>query len=168
MSSSEHASTYPGRLPEILDTLALADDPTMRGDMLVDLADRFREVPPDVARRPFTQTNRIPACESEAYLWGVLRPDRTFKLHFAVESPSGISAKALAVILDRALSGLDPMEVARITPDIVTDVFRANISMGKGLGLMSMVRAVQTIARQAARYLEAGGALPATFPRRER
>jgi len=157
--------THPGRLGEILDTLAFATDPAMRGDMLVDFADRFREVPPEVAQRPFPPVHRIPACESDAYLWGVLQPDRTLRLYFAVESPSGISAKALSFILDRSLSGLDPREVARITPDVVTDIFRANISMGKGLGLMSMVRAVQTVARQAARHLEAGGALPAVFPR---
>ncbi len=164
MSPSEHAQAFPGRLMEVLDTLALAADQAMRGEMLVDFADRFHEVPPEVARRPFPDANRIPACESEAYVWGVVDAERHLKLYFAVESPSGVSAKALAVILDRALSGLDPSEVARISPDVVTDVFRANISMGKGLGLMSMVRAVQTVARQAMRHLESGGPLPAVFP----
>jgi cysteine desulfuration protein SufE len=154
VSRSQHQPAYPGRLGEMLDTLALATDTMMRGEMLVDLADQFREVPPEIARRPFPHAHQIRACESEAYIWGVLQPDRTLKLYFAVENPSGISAKAVAVILDRALSGLGP-----------ADVFRTNISMGKGLGLMSMVRAVQTIASQAARHLEPGGALPVVFPR---
>ncbi len=155
----------PGRLPEILETLALATDPMLRSELLLDYAARFREVPPDIARRPFPSVNRIPSCESEAYLWGVLRPDRTLRLYFAVESPSGVSAKALAAILDVALTGLRPEQVAAVTPDIVSDVFRANISMGKGVGLMSMVRAVQTVARQAAAYAATGGPLPETFPR---
>lgn len=137
----------------------------MRGEMLLDYAARFHEVPPEVARRPFPPANRVPACESDADVWAVLQPDRTLELHFAVESPSGVSAKALAAILDRALSGLPPDAVAAVTPDIVPEIFRANISMGKGMGLMSMVRAVQTVARQAAAFGATGAPLPAVFPR---
>ncbi len=144
--------------------LALASDAMPRSEMLLDYANRFREVPPSVARRPFAKRHQIPACESEAYVWGVLQSDATLKLYFAVENPSGVSAKALATILDQALSGLPPGEVACVTPDIVSDIFRANISMGKGLGLMSMVRAVQSVARQAADYLAAPAQLPQVFP----
>lgn len=142
-------TAYPERLAEILETLALASDPASRGQMLLSLADKFREVPAEVARRPFPASHLVPGCESEAYVWGVLQPDATLKLHFAVENPSGVSARALAVILDRALSGLPPAEIAKVQPDIVYEIFRRDISMGKGLGLMSMVRAVQAIARRA-------------------
>jgi sulfur transfer protein SufE len=79
------------------------------------------------------------------------RPDGTLKLHFAVENPSGISARALGAILDRTLSGLPPADIAQITPDIVEGIFRQNISMGKGMGLMSMVQAVRSLANAAAR-----------------
>jgi cysteine desulfuration protein SufE len=143
-------TAYPERLAEILETLALAPDRTTRGEMLLSLADRFREVPAEVARRPFAASHQVPGCESEAYVWGVLQPDATLKLYFAVENPSGVSARALAVILDRALSGLPPAEIATVPPDVVFEIFRRDISMGKGLGLMSMVRAVQTLARRAA------------------
>jgi len=78
------------------------------------------------------------------------QPDGTLKLHFAVENPSGVSAKALATILDRSLSGLPAAEIATITPDIVERIFRQNISMGKGMGLMAMVNAVQALAKKAA------------------
>ncbi|MBP1606924.1 MAG: Fe-S metabolism associated domain protein, partial [Acidobacteria bacterium] len=81
--------------------------------------------------------------------WALRQPDGTLKLYFAVENPSGISARALAVILDKSLSGRPPAEVARVSPDIVERIFRQNISMGKGMGLMSMVLAVQALARQA-------------------
>jgi cysteine desulfuration protein SufE len=91
----------------------------------------------------------VPACESEAYAWAVPNQDGTLALHFAVENPSGVSAKALAVILDSTLSGLPAAEIARVGPEIVEQIFRQNISMGKGMGLMSMVAAVQTLARQA-------------------
>ena len=62
----------PGRLGEILDLLAAASDPTERADVLLGLADRFREVPPDVARRPFSRRHLVPGCESEVYVWGIV------------------------------------------------------------------------------------------------
>jgi len=159
-------SAYPGRLDEVIDTLSMATDPADRADLLIGIADRFREVPPNVATRPFPEINRVPACESEAYVWGALQNDGTLRLHFAVENPSGVSAKALASILDRGLSGIPPSEVAAVSPDIVYEIFRRDISMGKGLGLMSMVRAVQVVARQAAEASARGGAGPLLFPRR--
>ena len=73
------------------------------------------------------------------------------KLYFAVENPSGISAKALAAILDKTLSGLPASEIATVNCDIVEQIFRQNISMGKGMGLMSMVQAVQALAKAAER-----------------
>ncbi len=148
-------SDYPGRLGEVIETLSFAADPADRMDLLLSFADRFRDVPPGIARRPFAEINRVPACESEAFAWGVLQDDGTLTLHFAVENPSGVSAKALAAILDRGLSGLPPSEAARVSPDIVYDIFRRDISMGKGMGLMSMVRAVQVIGRQAAAAADA-------------
>jgi cysteine desulfuration protein SufE len=157
--------SLPGRLGDVVATLALAADPAERADMLVGFADKFREVPPEIARRPFSRVHLVPACESEAYVWGVLQPDGALKLHFAVENPSGVSARALAVILDRALSGLPPAEVATVTPDIVFEIFRRDISMGKGMGLMSMVRAVQATARQAAEASARGSNGGRVFPR---
>jgi cysteine desulfuration protein SufE len=156
-------STYPGRLDEVMAVVSMATDPADRADLLLSFAGRFREVPPEVASRPFPEINRVPACESEAYAWGVLQDEGTLTLHFAVENPSGVSAKALAAILDRGLSGFPPSEVAAVSPDIVYDIFRRDISMGKGMGLMSMVRAVQVIARQAAAAADAG-VRPRVFP----
>jgi sulfur transfer protein SufE len=146
------------RLSGILDTLNLISDPDERASMLIDYATRFREVPRDIAQRPFPPGNRVPYCESEAYVWVVEQPDHTLKLYFAVENPSGISAKALAVILDRTLSGMPPEEFAGIPPDIVERIFRRNISMGKGMGLVSMVQMVQHLAQQYAQSNKAAGA----------
>jgi cysteine desulfuration protein SufE len=140
---SGHAP-LPERLQEVLDTFAMFTDTADRTELLLDYADRFREVPTDVATRPFSKTHLVPHCESEAYVWVLKNPDGTLKLHFAVENPSGISAKALAAILERSLSGLPAAEIASVTPDIVEQIFRQNISMGKGMGLMSMVQAVRS------------------------
>ena len=141
---------YPARLQDLLDTFAMFE-PHDRTNLLIGYADQFKEVPPEVATRPFATSHQVPQCESDAYVWANKRPDGTLKLYFAVENPSGISARALAAILDKTLSGLTPEEIARVDPEIVERIFRQNISMGKGLGLMSMVEAVRALARSAAR-----------------
>jgi cysteine desulfuration protein SufE len=124
-------------------------DPADRTGMLLSYADQFKEVPPAIASRPFAKSHQVPQCESDAYVWAQKLPDGTLKLYFAVENPSGVSAKALATILDKTLSGLPASEIATITPDIVEQIFRQNISMGKGMGLMSMVDAVRALAKAA-------------------
>jgi cysteine desulfuration protein SufE len=137
-------------LQAVLDTFALFSDPVDRTNLLLSYADKFTEVPPSIATRPFPQQHLVPYCESEAYVWAVKEPGGTLKLYFAVENPSGVSAKALAAILDRSLSGLSPCEIASISSDVVEQIFRQNLSMGKGLGLRSMVEAVRSLAKQAA------------------
>jgi cysteine desulfuration protein SufE len=125
-------------------------DPADRTNMLLSYADQFKEVPPSIATRPFPKSHQVPQCESDAYVWAMKQPDGTLKLYFAVENPSGISAKALAAILDKTLSGLPASEIATVDCSIVEQIFRQNISMGKGMGLMAMVNAVQALARKAA------------------
>jgi cysteine desulfuration protein SufE len=136
------------RLGEILESFDGITDQDERAMVLIGYADRFREVPPEVARRPFPEDHRVEYCESEAYVWLLPRPDGTVKLHFAVENPSGISAKALAAILEESLSGLTPEVVATVSTDILARIFRQNISMGKGMGLTGIVQTVQRLARQ--------------------
>jgi cysteine desulfuration protein SufE len=139
---------YPEKLQTLLDVFAGVTDTHERTQLLLDYAKRFKEVPGEIATRPFGQEHLVPHCESEAYVWAVPNPDGTLALHFAVENPSGISAKALGAILQKTLSGLPPAEIARVDPEIVERLFRQNISMGKGMGLMSMVGAVQALARR--------------------
>lgn len=144
-------SGYPGRLADVLETFEMFSDPGERAQLLLSFSDQFQPVPPEVATKPYPKSHQIPQCESEAYAWAIRQPDDTLKLYFAVENPSGISARALATILDKSLSGLKPEEVAHVSPDIVEQIFRQNISMGKGMGLMSMVLAVRALAERAMR-----------------
>jgi cysteine desulfuration protein SufE len=139
---------YPEKLQTLLDVFAGVTDTHERTQLLLDYAKRFKEVPGEIATRPFGKQHLVPHCESEAYVWAVPNPDGTLALHFAVENPSGISAKAMGAILQKTLSGLPPAEIARVDPEIVERLFRQNISMGKGMGLMSMVGAVQALARR--------------------
>jgi cysteine desulfuration protein SufE len=136
----------PQKMAELLDTLGMVDNEDERSAMLIDFAGRFKEVPREIASRPFSEDRKVKYCESEAYVWDVEKPDGTLQFYFAVENPSGISAKALAYLLNKGLSGQPLEEVASISPDIVRKIFRENISMGKGMGLMSMVDTVRLLA----------------------
>ena len=117
--------------------------------MLLSYADQFKEVPPEVATRPFDKSHQVPQCESDAYVWAMKQPDGTLELYFAVENPSGVSAKALAAILQRSVGPAARTTSPRSTASIVERIFRQNISMGKGMGLMAMVEAVRALARKA-------------------
>ena len=139
----------PEKLQQLLEMFQMFDESDRTG-LLLSYADQFKEVPASIATRPFPKSHLIPQCESEAYAWAQKLPDGTMKLYFAVENPSGVSAKALAAILDKTLSGLPASEIATVNTDIVEKIFRRNISMGKGMGLMSMVQAVQALAKAAA------------------
>jgi cysteine desulfuration protein SufE len=137
----------------LLDLFADISDREIRAEMLIDYARRFREVPERIARRPFPEDRRVKYCESEAYIWSEPQAEGALKFHFAVENPQGISAKAMAAILDETLSGAPVDQVAQISGEIAYQIFGRDLTMGKGMGLMSMVSMVQNEAR---RYLETG------------
>ena len=126
-----------------------------RAEMLIEYADRFEEVPPGVATRPFPEAHRAPRCESEAYVWATDNPDGTLRLHFAVENPQGLSARAWAAILGETVSGRPPDEVLAVDPEVIFDLFGRELSMGKGQGLMGMLDLVH---REARLRLAGGGA----------
>jgi cysteine desulfuration protein SufE len=138
----------PDKLNETLETIALVPDRADRIQLLIDIAGRFREVPERIATRPFPEESRVPACESEAFVFEEERPDGTLDFHFAVENPQGISAKAMAVILEEGLSGAPPEEVAAVPQDLVYQIFGNELSMGKSMGLMGMVGMVKTAAKR--------------------
>ena len=146
----------PSKLQTVLDTFDMFPDPADRTNMLLSYSDQFREVPPAVATRPFDRSHQVPQCESDAYVWAMKQPNGTLDLHFAVENPSGVSAKALAAILQKTLSGLPADQIAEVDASIVERIFRQNISMGKGMGLMSMVEAVRSLARAATKSDQTG------------
>ena len=138
----------PPRLQEHLELVGLLGDRGDRIDYLIAQADRFREVAPEVAARPFPETHRVPQCESEAYVWATPRPDGTLDFHFAVENPQGVSAKALAAILESTLGGQPLETITAIPGDVVYGLFGRELSMGKNLGLLGMLQMVQAFARR--------------------
>ena len=96
-----------------------------RIDALIGIAERFREVPERLAKRPFAAERRVPACESEAYVWSETAKDGALAFHFAVENPQGISAKAMAALLAEGLEGVPAAEVYDVlsTPEGVDRAF---------------------------------------------
>lgn len=136
------------RFEELVREIEALTDRETRSDLLIEFAERFKDVPPNIATRPFEASHRAPACESEAYAWITERSDGGLQLHFAVENPQGLAAKALAVILDESLSGLKPQDFDAIEPESVYRIFGRDLSMGKGQGLMGMVRLVKQLAHQ--------------------
>lgn len=142
---------YPEKLAELADLVSMLEDRNERIDLLIGIADRFREVPPEVAERPFSDEHKVPACESEAYLWAVGESDGTLRFHFAVENPQGISAKAMAVILDEGLSGAPLEAVANVEDDVIYEIFGQELSMGKTMGLMGMVAMARISAQRVLR-----------------
>ena len=142
------ATGYPSALAEVLEDFGWVSDRRERTEMLIQYADQFKKVPDTIASPPYEEAHRVPACESEAYVWAEDRPDGTLQYYFAVENPQGLSAMAMAAILDKTLSGQPPDSIANVSPEIVFDIFGKEISMGKGQGLTSMVGMVQAIARE--------------------
>jgi cysteine desulfuration protein SufE len=124
-----------------------------RIEALLDLAARFRDVDPRIATRPFAETRRVPACESQAYVFAEPLSDGTLRFHFAVENPQGLSARAFATLLDKAYSGAPLDEVARAASDptaVIESIFGRELSLGKQLGLAGML---QSVAREARVHL---------------
>ena len=129
----------PDKLQELLEDFSFVSDRNDRIQMLIELADRFEEVPAAVATRPFPEEHHVTQCESDAYVWAEDQPDGTLKFYYAVENPQGVSAKAMSVVLDETLSGAPLDEVASVPADVVYQLFGRDVSMGKGQGLMGIV-----------------------------
>ena len=142
------SAELPPRVAELIEDLKLVEDRQDRLLTLIDFADRFQEVPSDVASRPFPEANHVQRCESDAYVFTTPHPDGGVKYHFAVENPQGISAKAMAVILDETISGESPQAIAHVPTDLVYEVFGKELSMGKGQGLMGMIELCKILAKK--------------------
>lgn len=141
-------SSYPEKLNNFLENLSFISDQNERINFLIDFADKFKEVPPEIASRPFPDENKIPFCESGAYVWTKPMQNGKLKFYFAVENPQGISAKALSAVLDKTLSGETPDNILKVPDDIVMQIFGESLSMGKNMGLTGILQKIQRDAKQ--------------------
>lgn len=143
-------SQLPQKLREIIEDFSFLTDRVERQEYLIQLADQFADVrvPASIASQPYDESHRVPACESDAFVWAQEQEDGTLRYYFDVLNPQGLSAMAMSVILNDACSGAPLEEVAAIQPDIVFEFFGKSISMGKGQGLMGIVNMVTAAARR--------------------
>lgn len=111
---------------------------SQRIKMLIDIGASYKEVPSEVATRPFPEDRKVPACESQAYVWAV-EEGEGLKYYFAVENPQGVSAKATAALIDRTCSGVPAEQVAAIPTDIIYEIFGEELSIAKNMGLTNML-----------------------------
>lgn len=132
----------PAKLQEHLDDLALFPDRQDRIEALIALADDYKH--PSEAELVRSEEKKVPGCESEVYIEAEPAGD-SLEYHFAVDNPQGISARAMAVLLQSA-SGAPKSEIQAIDESVVFQVFGSELSMGKNLGLTNMVRIVKRLA----------------------
>lgn len=143
-------SKIPERLKKVAEDINSLSSRAERIETLISLADKYRPVENKIASPPYSEEHRVEDCESEVYVWATQEKDGSIKLHFAVENPQGVSAMALAAILDEGLSGLPPQEVAEVSEEVVYELFGSEISLGKSMGLTGIVRSVK---REASKFI---------------
>ena len=143
-------SNYPDKLQNIIDDFSTITDRNERAEYLIEIADRFPQVkvPATIASQPYDESHRVPACESDAFVWAIDNPDGTLKYYFDVLNPQGLSAKAISTVLDETCSGQPLEKAAALRTDVVFDLFGKEISMGKGQGLMGIINMVQYEAKR--------------------
>lgn len=141
---------YPAKLNETIEDFSFVTTRQERQQYLIQLADEFKDVkvPNSIAEQPYDESHRVPACESDAFVWWEKNEDGTLQFHFDVLNPQGLSAMAMAVILGQSCSGAPLEQVAQINDDVVFEFFGKNISMGKGRGLMGIVNMMKAAAKQ--------------------
>ncbi len=141
---------YPEKLQETIEDFSFVTTRQERQQYLIQLADEFKDVkvPSDIAEQPYDESHRVPACESDAFVWWEQNDDGTLQFYFDVLNPQGLSAMAMAVILGQSCSGAPLEQVAEINDEVVFEFFGKNISMGKGRGLMGIVNMVKAAAVQ--------------------
>jgi cysteine desulfuration protein SufE len=138
----------PPELEEVLELLDSVGSREERIDLLMSLANRLRPVPERIARRPYPETHRVAGCESQVYIWAERRPDGTADFHFAVENPQGVTAQALAAILQQTCSGVPAEQIRAIPEDVIFRIFGRELSIAKITGLTGVIRKLQTLAEQ--------------------
>lgn len=132
----------PEKLQSQIDDLAFFTERADRIQALIEIAEEFRN--PAAADVPRTPAGRVPGCESEVFLASV--PDGSGRrFRFAVDNPQGVSAMAMARILEQGLEGARPEEIAAIPDEIVYAIFGRELSMGKSMGLTGMVRMLKSV-----------------------
>lgn len=144
--SSPNPPAVPEGIRSVLDDLAFLEDRRARMEYLISLGESYqaadeREVP----RRPET---KVPGCESEVFFHALPIDSNHIRVRYAVDNPQGISAMAMAKVLEDGVAGATVEEVREIPENLAEQMFGRELSMGKGMGLGHMVRMAKDAARR--------------------
>lgn len=135
-------------LTKILSVFEDIEDRYERAELLIYYADQYVEVSPKIATRPYPESKKVPYCESQAFVWAEELDKDKLDFHFAIENPQGISAKAMASILKKTVSGSPANQIIEISPEIVYTIFGNDLGMVRAEGLRGMVKMVRAYAYQ--------------------
>ncbi len=130
-------------LQEYRDLFASLPDRAERIQTLIELAKQYK---PAERPKPFDERQRVPGCESEVFVWGSQQGGH-WTFEFAVENPQGMSAMAMAAVLQSSLDGASADEIRAIPDDVIYEFFGRELSMGKSMGLMGMVQMCKRISQ---------------------
>ncbi|MEI7984611.1 MAG: SufE family protein [Armatimonadota bacterium] len=133
----------PAKLQEYLDDLSIFTDRQDHIEYLIALSDDYKH--PDSSSFVRSEEKKVPGCESEVFIEAIPEGS-SLNYRFAVDNPQGISAMAMAAILQSSLSGALKEEIAAVEEDVVFKIFGNELSMGKNLGLTNMIRIVKRLA----------------------
>ncbi len=127
------------RLNAVVADFSSIEDNNERADLLIEDDESFKQGTEDIATTPYPENRKVPGCESDVFIF--TRPDgEGFKFYFGIENPQGISAMALAAIIDETLSGVTSSGLSEVDDQFVHTLFGKQLSMGKGQGLTNMIR----------------------------
>jgi cysteine desulfuration protein SufE len=141
---------YPQNVQRVADYFDKISDEQKRIQTLISYSKRFKDVPEEVASRPFDQDHRVPECESDVYIWTHVDDENKVDVYTAVENPQGLSARAFAAVLQKALKDATVEDVEQLDNELVYKIFGKQLSMGKNMGLMGMIQMIKAQARQQA------------------
>jgi sulfur transfer protein SufE len=147
--SSSAVDSLPSELQDILALVEGTQDYEEKCDLLIEFAGSFKPCDPNKYTYPYDKNHQVPGCESEVYLWVNKNAEGAFSFDVIVENPQGISAKALAQILIEGLRSANADAIQAIPEDTVYRIFGTSLSMGKGQGLMGMIRLLKHLVKQA-------------------
>lgn len=144
---------YPKNIQRVADYFEGISDEHKRIQTLISYSKKFKEVPEEVAARPFDAQHRVPECESDVYIWTQVDAKKKVNIHAAVENPQGLSARAFAAVLQKALKDAKVEDVEQLDNELVYKIFGKQLSMGKNMGLMGMIQMIKAQTRQQAQHV---------------
>ncbi|MER3495475.1 MAG: hypothetical protein C4320_00770 [Armatimonadota bacterium] len=140
-------SPLPSAIQGVLDDLAFLEDRRARIEYLIAIGESYR--PADEQEVPRRDEAKVAGCESEVFFHSEKMPEGRVRVRYAVDNPQGISAMAMAKVLEDGVSNVEPERVAAIPDSLAEEMFGQELSMGKGMGLGHMVRMAKEAARDA-------------------